>query len=906
MKNILITIGLILSCLSLEAQLRVADLKVENRYNPIGLDIKKPLFSWVLLSDERNIMQTAYEIEVKDGNSVVWASSRVAAENSVHVPYDGMPLASGKKYTWRVRVWDSKGNRSAWSAPAWWQMALLDPSSEFMAQWITSGLKSDSAFGVVPQFRKQFTVTKNIRSAVAYVTSRGLYEAHINGRRIGNAHLTPGWTSYQKRILYQTYDVTALLKKGMNAVGVLLGNGWYRGGLGFQEKTNVYGDKTALLFQLIVTYEDGSTESIVSDGSWKVSESPVRRSEIYDGEIYDARLEMAGWSLADFDDHEWAHAVIIDLTRNNLFASIHELIEKHERIKPVKVLHTADGKTVLDFGQNLVGWVSLKISGMPGDKITLRHSEILDKYGNPYFENLRNAAATDTYILSGQSEEFLEPHFTFHGFRYVLVDDWKRPVNPDNFTAVVLHSAMKPTGSFECSDARINQLQKNIRWSQKGNFIDVPTDCPQRDERLGWTGDAQVFSRTAAFNFSVQNFFVKWLKDLAADQFENGAIPFIIPDIFRGSLSGKIGTAGWSDAGIIIPWNMYLVYGDKRLLEEQYPSMKAYIEYIKSQARDNLWNTGFQFADWLSYRVDESTEPTGMRSAITDNYLVTQCFYAYSVSLMARIATLTGRTEEAAGYEKLLKDVKSAFRREYMTASGRLISDTQTAYVLALQFDMLPDSLRAQAVQRLVRNIRRYDYHLTTGFLGTPFLNHVLSQNGHTDVAYRLLLQDTYPSWLYPITMGATTIWERWDSQKPDSTFQDPDMTSFNHYAYGAIGDWMYRTIGGIDTYEDGVGYKHSKIKPEIGGNLSYAKATLETYYGKLSCEWKTEGEKVNIVVEIPVNTRATIFLPGSDEMAVKENGRSLRQAGLQVVGKEGNYMIIETGSGRYNFVIGQ
>jgi alpha-L-rhamnosidase len=470
-------------------------------------------------------------------------------------------------------------------------------------------------------------------------------------------------------------------------------------------------------------------------------------------------------------------------------------------------------------------------------------------------------------------------------------------VNPGDYQAIALHSDMSSTGSFETSNPLLNQLQSNIRWGQKGNFLDVPTDCPQRDERLGWTGDAEVFSRTASFNFNVNQFFAKWLKDIKADQFPNGAVPFVIPDILNkpnAPASAQNGAAGWSDASIIIPYNIYTTYGDKQILENQYESMKAYLNYVRGVAKNDLWNTGFQFADWLSYRVDDSKGMIGQKSAVTDNYLVAQCFYAYNTELMVKTARILGKAEDYKEWEKLLDRIKLQFQKEFMTANGRLISDTQTAYILALQFDMIPGNLREAALERLVNNIKSYQYHLTTGFLGTPFLNPVLSRFGRNDVAYSLLLQETYPSWLYPVKAhGATTIWERWDSMKPDSTFQDPGMTSFNHYAYGAIGDWMYRTIGGIDTEEfDGAGYKQIVIKPELGGKLTFAKTSLETPYGKVSTDWTVNLTGFTLKVEVPVNTTATVILP-----AFGTNKRF--QDGLELTGNR-----VRIGSGSYTFTI--
>ena len=463
--------------------------------------------------------------------------------------------------------------------------------------------------------------------------------------------------------------------------------------------------------------------------------------------------------------------------------------------------------------------------------------------------NLRAAKEENTYILKGGSEESFEPHFTFQGFRYIKITGFPGEIKPGNFTAVALYSDMQPTGSFSCSNALLNQLQHNIQWGQKGNFLDVPTDCPQRDERLGWTGDAQVFSRTASYNMHVNNFFAKWLKDVAADQLPNGSVPYVIPNVLG---SGAAGSAGWADVATIIPWNMYLAYGDKRIIEQQYASMKAWVGFMEQKSKQDLWNTGFHFGDWLFYRPDDDNDG---RSAITDKYLIAQCFFAHSTQLVINAARVLGNTGDEAKYTTLLDKIKAAFLKEYVTPNGRLVSGSQTAYVLALHFDMLPEALRAQAAERLVANVKDYNNHLTTGFLGTPYLCHVLTRFGYDSIAYKLLLQETYPSWLYPVKMGATTIWERWDGQKPDSSFQTPGMNSFNHYAYGAIGDWMYRVIAGIDTYEDAPGYKHIRIMPHIGGNLSFANADLQTGYGLVSAHWKIENGQIFQWMEIPPNT---------------------------------------------------
>ena len=872
-----------LSPFGLFGQITVQSIQIENQLSPQGIGVTHPRFSWKLTSSNRNVSQKSYSIHVLAGRNTVWKSGKIDSDQSIFIPYAGEDLQSNQAYQVAVQVWDNQGKASKvlWSE---FKTSLLH-TADWKAKWISSGIPSDTVDGRVPILAKSFFAKKEVKSARLFITARGLYEASINGKRVGDAYLSPGWTSYNKHLQFQVYDISAEVKKGLNQLDVLMGSGWFRTRIAWENNKNFYGSKTALLSQLEITYADGSTERVISDNSWKASLSSIVASEIYDGEKQDTRLRPTTWSAV----------IETSASMDVLHAQENEPIRKQEHLKVVKVLHTKSGKTILDFGQNVVGWVKLAVKGKPGQVVKLYHVEMLDKTGEPYFANLRSAKAQAEYVLNGD-QQVLEPHFTFFGFRYVQVEGMD--VHAEDFQAIALNSDMKSTGSFETSNALLNQLQSNIRWGQKGNFLDVPTDCPQRDERLGWTGDAEVFSRTAAFNFNVNQFFAKWLKDVSADQAPNGAVPFVIPDVLTRTTIGKennqAGAAGWSDASIIIPYNIYTTYGDKQVLENQYASMKAYLNYVRGAAKNDLWNTGFQFADWLSYRVDDSKGMIGQKSAVTDNYLVAQCFYAYNTQLMIKTARILGKMEDYKEWERLLDRIKSQFQKEFMTANGRLISETQTAYILALQFDMIPGSLRQSAMDRLVANIESYKYHLTTGFLGTPFLNPVLTRFGRNDVAYKLLLQDTYPSWLYPIKAhGATTIWERWDSMKPDSTFQDPGMTSFNHYAYGAIGDWMYRTVGGIDTEEfDGAGYKQIVIKPELGGGLSFAKTSLETPYGKVSSDWRLDSGVFTLTVEVPVNASATVQLPhvGAGQMA---------QDGEIVSGDR-----IRIGSGKYVFTV--
>lgn len=890
--------------LSVFAQVKVDHLRTENLKNPIGIDILQPYFSWQLVSDQRNVAQSAYEIKVAEDAAGLakgkssWTSGKINSDQSIHVPYKGAVLASGKKYYWQVRVWDNKGTASAWSAVAFWQMGLLQPT-DWKAQWIGPGYQEDSLFAS-PLLRKEFNNDKRIKSATAYITAHGLYEAQINGKRAGDAYLTPGWTSYTRRLQYQAYDVTDLLKQGANAIAVTLGDGWYRGNFSFDHKRNIYGKDIALLFQLELVYTDGTTASILSDASWKSSTGAIRSSTIYAGELIDARLEKKGWALAGYNDKDWTNVKTANFSKDVLVATYNEPVKKQEMIQPIKILKTPKGEQVIDFGQNLVGWIKLKARGKTGDKITLSHAEVLDKNGNFYIENLRKAKAQDYFILKGNEEETFEPHFTWHGFRYVKVEGYPGELTADNFTAVVLYSATEQTGNFTSSNAMINQLQHNIEWGLKGNFLDVPTDCPQRDERMGWTGDAQVFFRTSTFLRGVNNFFTKWMKDLAADQISTGSVPHVIPNVLGDKGWAAGGSAGWSDASTIIPWEMYQVYGDKRILENQYSSMKAWVNYMQKESTDNLWNKGSHFGDWLFYSVIDDNDG---KSAITNKYLIAQCFYAHSTQLLINAAKELGKTDDVATYTALLQKVKAAFLKEYTTSNGATMSNTQTSYVLALQFDLFPEELRQQAADRLVANIKQYGNHLTTGFLGTPYLCHVLSRYGYSDVAYTLLLQQTYPSWLYPVTKGATTIWERWDGIRTNADFQAITMNSFNHYAYGAIGDWMYRVMAGIDIEDGSLAYKKIRIRPHIGGDFTHASASYETPYGKLSSGWKIKDQQLIMSTEIPANTTATIYIPANAADEIKENGQLLAASkNIQVAGKEKEYVVVKVGSGKYEF----
>jgi alpha-L-rhamnosidase len=880
-------------------------LRTEYRENPLGIDAKQPRFSWELVSDARGVVQSAYEIRLATSEAALdkrplWATGRVSSNASIHRAYAGPPLESRRRYCWQVRVWDGTGQASPWSPVAWFEMGLLRPA-DWSAQWIAPQSAGDASKPQPsPMLRTSFKLAGPVAGARAYVSSLGLYEMEINGRPVGDQVFTPGWTSYDTRVQYQTYDVTDLLAAGENAAGISLADGWYRGPLGWGDNYNIYGRQLAAIAQIEVTYRNGKKETIATGPSWKASTGPILMSGVYDGETYDARLEKTGWSRAGFAEVGWGGVVVVDKSKDALVAPAGPPVRRTLEVKPVKILRTPGGDTVFDMGQNMVGRVRLRVQGPAGTTVKLRHAEVLDAKGNFYTENLRKAAQAVTYTLRGGGVETYEPHFTFQGFRYVAVSGLPADPSLDQITGVVIHSDMPATGRFETSDPLLNRLQENIVWGQRGNFLDVPTDCPQRDERLGWTGDAQVFSRTAAFNADVAGFFTKWLGDVRADQKAGGSVPHVIPDVLtRGKTDGG-GATGWADAAVIVPWTMYQVYGDARFLEDSFDSMKKWVGYMRQRAGDKLlWQGDEHFGDWLAYATTRSDYP----GATTDKDLLATAHFAYSAGLVARAATILGRDADAREMSALRDRVKAAFVKEYVTPNGRLASNTQTAYVLALAFDLLPPELRAQAADRLAADVKSFGNHLTTGFLGTPYLCRTLSDTGHLDAAYALLLQKTYPSWLYPVTRGATTIWERWDGIRPDGSMQDAGMNSFNHYAYGAIGAWMYSVVAGIDLDPAEPGYKHVLIQPRPGGGLTKASASFRSVHGEVASAWSIDGGTFVLNVTVPANTHATIRLPHAKPGEVKEGGQAVAQAaGVRSVRADGDSVVIETGSGRYAF----
>lgn len=887
--------------------LQVTALKCEYRTNPLGIGARNPQLSWQIESDRRGTLQRGYQIivanEDSDFTNPVWDTGYVASDQSIQIVYGGQELLSRARYFYKVRVWDNLGRESAWSEIACWEMGLLDQGG-WQAEWITPH-ESEVAPQSEPAFliRKQFEVVRDVRSARLYATAAGVYELYVNGARVSDELLAPGWTSYPTRLQVQTYDVTDLLHRDGNGIGILLGDGWYRSGMGFENKNFKYGERRAALAQLHIQYKDGTEDIVATDSTWKASTGAIQYATIYHGETYDARLEQAGWSSANFRDDEWcATQVCTDVSFDVLVPQENAPTRVTETIRPIAYFVTPAGDHVLDMGQNMVGRMRFTVTAPAGTQIELKHAEVLDKEGNIYFGNLRPAKQVVTYIAKGNGPETYAPYFSFMGFRYVKVEGFPGQENGlslDAFVGEVMHTDMEPTGDFECSDARVNQLQSNIRWGQRGNFLDVPTDCPQRDERLGWTGDAQVFISTALFNYQGGPFFTKWLHDMKAEQRPNGGIPFVVPDVVGGENS-----AAWGDAAVICPWTVYQYYGDKRLLAEQYESMKGWISYIRSQGdQEYLWNTGFHFGDWLALDAKENSY-----IGATPVALVATAYYAYSTRIVRDAARALGHEEEAQAFDELYQGVIQAFRDEFITKNGRIAAPTQTAHILALVFDLVDEEVRTRVAKDLNEMILDNDYHLSTGFVGTPYLCFALSNNGYHETAVKLLLQESYPGWLYSVSKGATTIWEHWDSIKSDGSFWSDDMNSFNHYAYGAIGDWMYRKIAGLDMNTSVPAFKCIHIEPMFGMNsLTYAKAAHISLYGRIESGWQVNKGQIQVKVRIPANTTAEVILTGAAIGSLKEGGISLDISipGIQAISNVAQGVSVLLGSGDYTFTYG-
>ncbi len=862
----------------------VTEPRCEYAVNPLGIDIARPRLSWVMTSPHRGQRQTAFQILVASTEAGLnadqgdlWDTGKVASDQSIQLVYGGRALTSRQRCHWKVRVWDRDDRVSWYTAPASWEMGLLQPS-DWQAEWIGLAPESPSAF-----LRKTASLRKTVRQARLYASALGVYEFYINGNRVGRDIFSPGWTDYNKRVQYQTYDVTSLLHQGRNGFGIILGDGWYSGFVGLGGR-NRYGNMPVAMGQLEVQYTDGSQETIRTDASWKVTTGPLVQSDMLMGETYDARKEIPDWNRAALDDSRW-QAVAVKKVSVPLVAACDAPVRKTQELKPRAVSEPAPGHFVFDLGQNMVGWARLRVKGAPGEQVTLRFAEILNPDGTIYTTNLRGAKCTDQYTLKGGAEEVYEPRFTFHGFRYIELAGYPGKPALDAVTGIVIHSDTPPSGSFTCSDPLINQLQSNIRWGQRGNFLSIPTDCPQRDERLGWMGDAQIFVRTSTFNMDVSRFFAKWMVDVEDAQRPDGAFTDVSPFVAAGA-----GTAAWGDAGVICPWTIYQVYGDRRILERHYAAGARWIDYLKAKSND-LLRPAEGYGDWLSIQAD------------TPKDVLATAYFGCSTRIMAKMAGVLGKTEDAAKYEALFQQIKTAFNKAYVAADGRIKGNTQTCYVLAISFDLLPEDKLAAAAKYLVADIESKEGHLSTGFVGVGHLMPTLTQAGYLNVAYRLLGQDTFPSWLYSIKQGATTIWERWDGWTKEKGFQDPGMNSFNHYSLGSVGEWMYDTVAGIGLDPRKPAFKHIVFRPSPGGGLTFAKAEYQSMHGRIVSDWKIVNSELLLKLSVPANTTATLLLPTRDGDQIKEGGIPSRAAeGVTYLWQDKGIARLELVSGDYSF----
>ncbi|MCR3750705.1 family 78 glycoside hydrolase catalytic domain [Lentzea californiensis] len=838
------------------ARARVSPPAAEHHRVALGIGEPAPRLSWTVDDAVGGWRQTGYEIEVS-GPGQVHRTGRVDSAQSHLVPWPAEPLRSHDRRTIRVRVWAEDGRSTPWSGPTAIEAGLLRPE-DWSARMVSPVADSSRP----PLLRTEFVVRGPVSQARVYVTAHGVYELLINGEPVGEDVLAPGWTSYHVRLRYQTHDVTASLRPGPNAVGVALADGWYRGRLGFNGGTRaIYGGRLGALVQLEITYTDGSRQVVGSDDSWRAGTGGLVSAGLYEGEHFDARAEPDGWSRPEFDDSAWEPVEVVERNPATLVAPTGPPVRRTELVPPVSVLAKGGGRFLVDFGQNLVGRLRIRVRGEAGREVVLRHAEVLED-GELCVRPLRSAVSTDRYVTRGGAEEW-EPRFTFHGFRYAEVSGWDGELD---VTAVVCHTDMRRTGWFACSDPALERLHDNVVWSMRGNFLDVPTDCPQRDERLGWTGDIQVFAPTAAFLHDCAGLLVSWLADLAADQLPDGTVPFFVPSIPTlpaGEWTPAWPGAIWGDAAVLTPWVLYERFGDRKALRDQYSSARAWVDLVESLLDDDgVWRAGRQLGDWL----DPAAPPEDPWAARTDAHLVATAYAALSARVLADTAALLGEIADATRYRLLYERVKAGFADAYLTADlpG---ADTPTALALALRFDLVPHDQRERVGKRLAELVRADGHHIGTGFAGTPVVLDALADSGHLDDAYLLLGQRECPSWLYAVGMGATTIWERWDSMLPDGTVNPGEMTSFNHYALGSVADWLHRTVAGLSPAAPG--YARLRVAPRPGGGLTHAAAEHETPYGRARVAWWREGAELTVEAVVPAGTTAVIDLPGREPLHV-------------------------------------
>ena len=865
---------------------QVADIRIEYMIDPLGIDTPSPRFGWKMASAEEDIVQSAYEITVAASGKTVWDSGKVASPVSIQIPYAGAELAPRTRYEVEIRTWDGAGNPGtpgkAHFETGWGRRRWAGP-------WINplgNSSRTTSALGnfelpPVYYLRREFEVKGEVARARLYATSLGMSAGFCNGEAVSDELLSPGWTDYFDRVYYRTYDVAALLKPGKNALGFKLASGWYAGRISniWNKGLPTYGSTPKLRAMLVVDYADGVSEVIATDKSWRWADTGRERySEVYEGECCDYRMSLDGFSRAGFDAADW-HEVGEGHEALRIVSFESQPVRRTQTLAPVAVTEPKPGVRVVDFGQNLVGREIVEAAIPAGAKVLIRHAEMLRKDGTAYLESLRTAEAASQLIGDGKPHRY-EALFTFFGFRYLEITGDTESIDFGAIRAAVIHTDMERTGDFRCSQPMVSRLFRNIVWGQRGNYVDLPTDCPQRDERLGWTADTQVFLRVGSYNYQVGAFFTKYVADMETSRNEFGEYPPYAPfpyarDICWRTFNTGFGAAGWADAGVICPWEIHRKYADRRMIERHYAAMAEFVRNRKANS-DNLVDSQACYGDWLN-----------IGSPLPPEFVGTVHF-AHSADLLREFAALLGKKEDEAEFSALFAAIKARIAELFLDGEGRLRTAwsgtkrsidkggtagiplscrTQTGAVLALHFNLLPESSVDAVVRDLVADIEAKDFHLSTGFLGTPYLLPVLARFGRVDLAYRLLEQRTYPSWLYSIDQGATTCWERWNSYNHETGFGDVIMNSFNHYAYGAVGDFMYETIAGITPLE--AGFRRFAVVPQPGGTLTSARGEYVSEYGKIVSEWRREKGRFALDVTVPPNTECEVTLPNGERKSV-------------------------------------
>ena len=870
--------------------------------NPLGIDVTLPRFSWILNHPVRGQLQSAYQVLIAGSqenldaeNGDKWDSGKVASEESTNVIYAGSTLDSRKTYYWKVRVWDKDEKMSPWSKVAIFEMGLLNPD-DWRGRWIEgrsygAPIISDPVQGTAKMpygclFRKELGVDKDIARARVYVSGLGYYELRINGEKIGDSVLDPGWTDYKKRILYSTYDVSKYVKKGKNVVGIMLGNGRYIKAYGYgQPKT---------ILQLNIEFTDGTSKSIVTDESWKAGQSPITENSIYDGEVYDARLEGLDWDTPFYDDSDWDAVRIADEPGGKLVPQASfPPVKVTKIIQPMQITNPKPEMYIYDFGQNFTGWVRLCLSGARGTRVKLRYAELLHEDGMLNVVPNREAKATDTYILKGEGQEVYEPRFTYHGFRYVEVTGFPGTPMLESIEGRVVHSAVEPTGGFVCSNSLINSIHKNVLWGQLSNLMSVPTDCPQRDERMGWMGDAQLTAEEAIYNFAMAGFYTKWLQDIGDSQAQDGSVPDVVPPYWSSYPADPV----WGTACVVIPWYLYQYYGDKRVLEKCYSGIKRWVEFLAGKATDYILSYS-KYGDWCP--------PAHIKPVDTPGELTSAWYYYHDTLILSKIAAILGKSAEAKKYSQLSSKIKEAFNKKFLK-DDHYATGSQTCNVLPLFLDMVPEEKQEAVLKNLIDDIVvTHGGHLNTGIVGTRYLLDVLTKYGRVDIAYKLAVQTTYPGWGYMLREGATTLWERWEY------LDDGGMNSHNHIMFGGIDAWFYKVLAGINTDPASSGFGRIIIKPYLVGDLNYVSASFKTIRGMISSSWKKSDHSLILNVTLPVNTQARVSVPKMKlgNVSIKESGKTVWENGSYIEGVAGiagasendEHITFQVGSGSYSF----